>query len=257
MCTVSVIRPVVRELGDPAEALLLRAVVNRDELRTRSLASPPIVVHGGSVRAAMPVDPDGRGTWVAMNDAGLIFALLNGADSTPEHLGPDSIPSRGAIIPRLVASTTLDEAWERLSRMDLAPFRPCRIIVACADGLLDAERMPGGRLRHRRIFLPFRFVAASSSIDHERACEERGSLFRELAPMSPQAQDAFHAHRWPDRQAMSVLMSRPDACTVSRTTVEVRTRTVTMSYAPIDGGAHDVTLRVAPNDRERRERGAA
>jgi hypothetical protein len=54
-----------------------------------------------------------------------------------------------------------------------------------------------------------------------------------MATGDPAAQqDAFHAHRWRDRPAVSVHMSRPDACTVSTTIVEVTTGEVRMTYQP-------------------------
>jgi hypothetical protein len=44
-------------------------------------------------------------------------------------------------------------------------------------------------------------------------------------------QDRFHAHRWRDRQAVSVHMSRADAWTVSRTTIEIGDADIVMFYA--------------------------
>jgi hypothetical protein len=43
-------------------------------------------------------------------------------------------------------------------------------------------------------------------------------------------QDAFHRHRWPNAPEMSVRMSRPEACTVSITTLEVGPTRITMAY---------------------------
>jgi hypothetical protein len=47
----------------------------------------------------------------------------------------------------------------------------------------------------------------------------------------PDRQDRFHAHRWRDRLAVSVHMSRVDAWTVSRTIIEVGDAHITMAYA--------------------------
>jgi hypothetical protein len=58
------------------------------------------------------------------------------------------------------------------------------------------------------------------------------------APGAIQAQDRFHRHSWPDRPEISVLMRRPDARTVSITTVDVEKHApadavVLMSYEPV------------------------
>jgi hypothetical protein len=58
-------------------------------------------------------------------------------------------------------------------------------------------------------------------------------------PAQALAQDRFHRHVWPGRSEISVLMSRPDARTVSITSVEVATLRgaprplVSMHYEPI------------------------
>ena len=44
------------------------------------------------------------------------------------------------------------------------------------------------------------------------------------------AQDQYHRHQWPGREAISVNMQRHDAATVSRTVVEVREGSVRLSY---------------------------
>jgi hypothetical protein len=40
----------------------------------------------------------------------------------------------------------------------------------------------------------------------------------------------FHRHRWAGRLELSVQMSRPDACTVSRTTIDVTSRRIDLQY---------------------------
>jgi hypothetical protein len=58
------------------------------------------------------------------------------------------------------------------------------------------------------------------------------------------AQDQFHRHRWPGREAISVNMWRDDARTVSQTVVEVREGSVAMSYRAVEW-PHAVAVRVA------------
>jgi hypothetical protein len=66
---------------------------------------------------------------------------------------------------------------------------------------------------------------------------------------TPEAQRAFHHHRWAERPEVSVLMSRRGARTVSITTVEVRPAAaggdgvadVTMHYEPL-GDTHERSM---------------
>jgi hypothetical protein len=56
---------------------------------------------------------------------------------------------------------------------------------------------------------------------------------------TPDAQDAFHRHAWPDQLHLSVCMSRADARTVSRTCVELDSQSARMTYTTLnDGGSH-------------------
>src|SRR5690349_16175849 len=67
MCTVSIIFT-----GDR-----IRLACNRDEQVSRPMACPPEVRTFGSNVAAMPIDPQSDGTWIGVNDAGVMMALLN------------------------------------------------------------------------------------------------------------------------------------------------------------------------------------
>jgi hypothetical protein len=52
---------------------------------------------------------------------------------------------------------------------------------------------------------------------------------------TPAAQDAFHRHSWEGREHVSVQMSRAEARTVSRTTVELSRRGARMTYERVGG----------------------
>src|SRR4051794_40266064 len=88
----------------------VRMAVNRDESPLRPEALPPRVVQFAERNAAMPIDPQSRGTWVAANDAGLLFTLLNVYTAPRDATAPTPKVSRGAIIPHLLDASTLEEA---------------------------------------------------------------------------------------------------------------------------------------------------
>ncbi|PWT90672.1 MAG: hypothetical protein C5B56_05030, partial [Proteobacteria bacterium] len=51
---------------------------NRDEKRTRGVASGPRLQRCGGVNYLAPMDPDFGGTWIATNEFGISLCLLNG-----------------------------------------------------------------------------------------------------------------------------------------------------------------------------------
>jgi hypothetical protein len=184
-----------------------------------------------------PQDPQGGGTWIAANSAGLVFVLLNAHPTTVPP--PSALRSRGLVIPSLADAATLEEVAFRIDDVPATQFAPCRLLAA--DGLDVAEFvMRNGHwgVAMERIDRPLLFT--SSSLGDAIVAGPRRMLFQQMfaAPFADAAwQDAFHAHRWRDRPAVSVHMSRPEACTVSTTTVEVTPRDVRMLYAPAHGAA--------------------
>ena len=67
---------------------------SRDEKRTRSVALTPELYETSGVRWMAPLDPDGGGSWVAVNEFGFSVCLLNG-NGTPGTL------SRGRLVTEL------------------------------------------------------------------------------------------------------------------------------------------------------------
>lgn len=237
MCTLSVIRGPLSE-GAGVEPLRWRLVFNRDERRARADALPPRRHRYGAVGAIYPVDPEGRGTWIAATSAGLVFALLNETEAPAPAL--DGLISRGQVIPRLVGATSIDAVEERLRELPLARHRPFRLIVAGETEILEV--VEAGVRSTARHPASAGFMRTSSSVRPAAARLLRSALFARLVPnASPAAQDRFHAHRWPGAPGASVLMSREDAATVSITTVEAFAQGFRLTYRPWPGGAATVT----------------
>jgi hypothetical protein len=237
MCTVTAV-PGGR-LSSPAWAadpLLLRVACNRDELRTRAEALPPVVQTVEGQRVVMPLDPESGGSWIAANEHGLVFSLLN----VNQAGVPSEGLSRGGVIPRVAGAATANDALERLLGVEAGRYRPFRLLILDASQLVECWT-EGGRLRHRRAYLQDAVMRTSSSLGDAVVERPRRTLFRRFfnrAPHPAAAQDAFHDHQWPGREDVSVCMQRRDALTVSRTIVEVSTRFATMIYQPSRGGTH-------------------
>jgi hypothetical protein len=221
MCTLTLVS-LGRENAAGAARRRFRLAFNRDEQRTRPPGLPPTTRRCGERLAAMPIDPVGGGTWIGVNDAGLVACLLN--RNVGQFAPPASPRSRGLIVPKLLACASAEEvrhAVGELKPADYAPFRAMccdggRLTVATSDGRsveIESTSWDGSP-----------FFMTSSGLGDSWVERPRRELFdRMFATVGGAAdvQDAFHRHRWPDRPHLSVDMAREDAVTVSHTIVEV------------------------------------
>lgn len=227
-------------------------MTNRDESRARAAALPPAVRRAGVARVIWPIDPAGGGTWIAANEHGVVASLLNVNPGSPATRSGSVRSSRGMVIPELIGATRAADAIKRLGALDLSEFQDFRVVIADVRSVFEA-RWHGGAMRvERRIMGPACF--ASSGLGDTRALP-RIDLWRSWlaeGQATPELQDAFHRHQWPDRPEVSVRMCRADARTVSTTVVEVRGRaraalagSVVMTYSD---DAQTVVRRIDPAD---------
>lgn len=237
MCTLSVI-----SLSDSlGRRVGYRAVMNRDELRTRAQAHPPSPRQVGGTEACWPTDADAGGTWLAASEHGLTLALLN------VHMGPHEPHStgtrtRGEIIPSAIAAETAAAAAGVVRTKDLARYRPFRFVAIDRDLVVDL-RWDRHRLSERTRAVSSACFVSSGLGDHR--VEPRLMLFDSIfghRAATAQMQDAFHSHTWARHEDISVMMSRETARTTSVTTVEarfsgVRPESVTMAHSDDDGEA--------------------
>jgi hypothetical protein len=240
MCTVTIL---------PLEQGF-RLACNRDELRVRPAALAPVLRTLGSRQALMPVDPVSGGTWIAVHDAGLAMTLLNVNPDQPDPARWAGRRSRGLLIPGLLDAATVREAYPRALALDAAAFPPFRLVMI--DRRQWAQvRSDGGRVIGERYAGPSRPVMFTSSGLGDAVVEgPRRELFDQwfAAAGDPvERQDAFHRHRWADRPHLSVCMARPDARTVSLTTVQVAADAIRLTYhgAAPDEPAVPVSLTLA------------
>lgn len=225
MCTVTVV-----PLADG-----LRLMCNRDERHERAAALPPAMDRYGDRTGLAPIDPDGGGSWIGVNDAGLALVLLNRQKTCPTSRRRTS--SRGLIVTRLLRLATLDAIEQDALSIAAANYEPFRFVA------LRGLRALIGESRGERIVVrPFDVVRprmlTSSSVQPAAAAALRAARFRTMvlrhAGDREERQHAFHNHQNPERPEVSVLMRRADARTVSRTTVDMGARGATLIYEPLD-----------------------
>ena len=206
----------------------LRLAFNRDERRTRPAALPPQTHRFSERLAILPIDPASGGTWIAVNDARLAFAILNfNLPDSPRRAGAIS---RGCIIPQLLHHIRLVDACNALGRMEHRDYSPFRLVltdtqeVTCFtfDGVTTTcSCVPVARG-------PLLFT--SSGLGDTLVQAPRRALFDSMSLNSPRRQDEFHHHRWVERPHLSVFMARPDACTVSYSVIELCSDRITFHY---------------------------
>jgi Transport and Golgi organisation 2 len=228
MCTVTI---VPRGGG-------FRLVCNRDERRDRPPAIAPSWHAMNGIDATFPVDPQGGGTWIGLNTAGLAAVLLNRTDgAAPRRTG--SRFSRGMIIPPLLESRSVTAALRAARRVNARAFEPFRLALVqrstCAIVSSDGTALS---VHARSFHAPLMFTSSSLGDDlaavPRRAVFEQDVLSRGHVDAWLEAQQRFHEHRWEDRPETSVLMSRPDARTVSRTVLDVLERSMTLRYEALN-----------------------
>jgi len=212
-----------------------RLACNRDELLTRPTARPPVCQPIAHRNVVFPIDPQSGGTWVAVNGAGVAMALLN--LNPPRRLtdATQTRQSRGLIIPSLLH---YDDAIKTANAArNIHPLRYPPFLLVIIDSEYVAQiRSDGGSLSvaiHPFDDQPLMFT--SSGLGDHLVEQPRRELFDRIVRSGPSVarQDAFHTHHWPDRPHLSVLMTRADARTVSRTTIDVRPGVARMTYLPI------------------------
>ena len=216
MCTVTVFRGPER----------LLVTMNRDERRTRAEETPPRAVDAGSGAAWIgPADGHKGGTWFGASNRGVIACLLNAyAPEDLALLGRDDLPSRGAILPALLAQETSQlRAWLS-DGLDPTPYPSFTLVLTTARwGLTYSWRLDGGVTRSE---IPAGWFMVTSSLwrsvdvvgwrqrQFERWCGE-GSP--EVAGVP-----SFNLLEVPGRREWSPLMTRPISITRSVSQTEIR-----------------------------------
>jgi hypothetical protein len=242
MCTLTLISLAQSPSDQDAlpRAHAFRLVANRDEQRSRPVALPPRRVRHDGLDAWWPIDPQGGGTWIAVNAAGIALGLLN-ANRPNKGAAAASLQSRGLIIPALLSARTLEEVCTRVCGLALASFAPFNLIATDGDFILEAgsARNDGAPTRTRWNGAPMLWTSSSLG-DHVVAAPRRDLFDAMLVGARPtsQAQDEFHRTRWSSSPHLSPIMDRPDARTVSITTIEVSREPAIAScrYEPIPSG---------------------
>ena len=201
--------------------------MNRDE-RRELIAGVTPAWRGlpSGKRVLAPLDPQAGGTWLALDPAGLLVALLN--LNLPIHEQAALRPalstrsqSRGLFpLALLDASTSLEMAAAWLQGQGMAMARTClpfRLVVTDGHSWLLWRSVDAAVPKAEPLRGPV--MVTSSSLGDALVEPPRRQHFAACcrAGFDAVAQRAFHLARDPAAPHLGVNMHRPDACTVSIT----------------------------------------
>ncbi|MER2491369.1 NRDE family protein [Catenovulum sediminis] len=219
---------------------------NRDEQRSRVEAITP--AFDPQLNAALPIDPQGTGTWIATAASGASWCLLNlyqyqqGADEYTNTKTNSAPRSRGKIIIDLLNALadprSIEEFKACIDLKQYAPFTLCyfppeldavnpAVIAFCWDGSKLSSFNPTSPLISSAVCLAQ--VLKQRELLYQTICVH-GLQHENRVQDKHQAHLAFHRSHIPQKGMFSVCMHREDAKTVSLTEIEVSTNTTKMTY---------------------------
>ena len=204
---------------------------NRDESRERPEGLPPEIESCEGIRFVCPRDPAGGGTWLLVNDHGLTLGLLNYYEAQLDYQ-PSGRRSRGQLPIQLATSRDLIEVEASLGAIDLAPYPPFHLLAVDRD---TAARLVTWDGQSKSIHHPALedLPITTSAFETAQVLESRRSLFRQKTLPEIESDHAlltFHSSREPVPDPHAVLMTRPDAKTVSVTQIKVEGSMATLIY---------------------------
>lgn len=210
---------------------------NRDELRSRADALPPRrqlaqdEASGRGIDFLAPTDPQGGGTWMLVNAAGLTLCLTNGYRRPDEDEA--DWRSRGLLVLDLAACRDPQEVEAGVAALvERHPYRSFSLLALTPGRTPRGWRWDGRGTSTLRPFEPTPPLS-SSSFDATGAETVRRQLFASLPPQ-PSSDELLSLHRAHDggASALTPCMHRSQARTVSLTRVVVDPDAVHIAYAP-------------------------
>jgi hypothetical protein len=225
-----------------------QAWMNRDEAPERGAQARRLAdARMDGLNAAYPVDGPSGGTWLGVNAAGLLLALLN---QYPQPAPARAPLSRGTLIPQALGQPDAASAARRLRALDPAQVGPCLLVLAGPGQptLSLRWKADGWALRdHGRGPLLF----ASSGVDAVAAEALRRAQFEAALPGGAPALEALHRSHQGGPGPLSVCMHRGASRSVSLTRVSAGPEGSALDYwpwPPCEAGARPpLSRRLAPS----------
>ncbi len=218
MCTVSYI-PI-------ADGFFLTS--NRDEKKTRSNAIHPTVYHNGDFKIIYPKDPDGKGTWIAINTKGIAAVLLNGAFVKHESKSY-YLKSRGLVLMEVINT---HNPKDELATMILDGIEPFTLIICNKQSLIEFRW--DGVLKHLKNLDPKKAgIWSSATLYEEQAVLKRTEWFEnwQLQKPCPLENEIIDFHYFEGEDGFEgLIINREKVKTVSVTCLALKEEKISMTY---------------------------
>ncbi len=213
---------------------------NRDENRSRPRSQAPQVIERtlGTQRCKvlMPTDPQAGGTWIGVNQQGLILALLNHYPKN-QTTAPGNL-SRGLLVVDLLTKhASPADCFAELTQMNLKQRSGFVLFIMNLKGLPKIASWDGSQLTSPPLpALTEPYYLTSSSFQPEACLAYREQLFLQAGSSpSPAQLENLHHYYDPTSPAYSPLMQRPDSATESITQIVIYEEKARMTFQPIQG----------------------
>lgn len=212
---------------------------NRDESVRRSPAQPPAVYGDDGSRFICPIDPDGGGTWIWVNEAGIIGCILNNYSATAPVRNP---VSRGLLLKSLAVHRNVADIEAAMGKIDYFRYRGFHLLFFNGREALLYD-WDGDRLQ-RRHGGPADLPLTTSGFRPREVVAYRRDLWRRSRQwqlfggrdegLDLQRLERFHGCHDPDYPAYSPLMVRAGSRTVSQSRVRVDGAQISFGYSQVD-----------------------
>lgn len=217
---------------------------NRDEQKTRAIAEPPQVVFINQIARLMPIDPVGGGSWLAVNEFGWAFALLNFYQG---DLPKGKLISRGDIIRGVSELNCFSRIIEFFDELKLIKYAPFSLVCFAPNGTPVSDMPPHQSVDAQTATMlrwtgnALKIVAQKSPLFSSAVMFDDVILSRTkqvdcyLGDLDCESERikkhvALHCSHEPEASAQSICMHREDAHTVSFSHIEVSCDKVFFNY---------------------------
>lgn len=205
--------------------------MNRDEQLSRVKGLPPKPRSIAGRKIIGPSEPGG-GTWIAVNDTGATFALINWYAITA-RVSNHPI-SRGDVVNAVSAADSVDAAASALAALPLSRINPFRLIAVfqktkqVVEWRWDMKALS----QHFARWKTQQWI--SSGYNEPEAQRVRGKVFRQASRQKSAGSlewlRRLHRSHNPETGPCSICMHRADAATVSYTEVSVSPHQIALRY---------------------------
>lgn len=207
---------------------------NRDELNSRALAISPQrqLVHGVEIIA--PRDGEKGGSWITVNEYGVLTCLLNLYES-PLPESPKPFLSRGSLVMDLAGCESWASSLSILDRKDLREYPPFQLLQFTPGAVMNGLKWSGTHQETHQ-YDPCELPISGSSFRNDDVAGKRFETFWKIVDPESAGEErlkqleAFHLSYDADCGASSVNMCRPDAQTMSFSRVDVDEKSIRFRY---------------------------